>query len=152
MIRTFTHCIAVFLFFLHGHFCAMENTIKPATIPPKITEKFNINAPILSTGQTPLILAIGDNNLELVNLLLEYGADVNTVWHGEQSWSPLHIACQTSNPEIIVKLIEHGASVNAMLKNCTPLYRAMVPNTPGHKFAHTKAFLEAVKRRETINQ
>ncbi|KMQ50170.1 Ankyrin [Chitinispirillum alkaliphilum] len=67
-------------------------------------------AQLFSTPQTTsLIQAVTNNNLEMVTLLCEYGADVNLVpEHGE---SALHIAAREGYSGVMRVLIEHGADL-----------------------------------------
>lgn len=62
-------------------------------------------------GYTPLHRACYNNDIELVDLLLSYGADVGA--KTEYQWEPLHSACQWNHFECASRLIQHGADVNA---------------------------------------
>lgn len=46
--------------------------------------------------------------LSQVESLLERGADVNAILHGE---TPLHVACSSGHPNIVRLLIRYGATV-----------------------------------------
>ncbi|KAI1339173.1 hypothetical protein F5Y15DRAFT_80694 [Xylariaceae sp. FL0016] len=60
---------------------------------------------------------------DMVQLLLEHGADVGSVSDGW--WTPLHNAAQSGHLGIAVLLLEAGANVNAELSNgMTPLHWA----------------------------
>jgi len=61
------------------------------------------------TGNTPLCL-LSDNsiNLEVAEILLEYGADPNIRLYG-----PLYIALQNSHSGLVQLLLKHGADPNA---------------------------------------
>ena len=62
-------------------------------------------------GLTPLHQAALKNNQELVDLLLEYGADVNRPnAYGE---TPLHLACQAASVRFVHKFLEIGAELKA---------------------------------------
>jgi len=64
---------------------------------------------IIFYGNTfsPLVLAVKENNVKLVNLLLDKGANVNILEDGK---SILEIACELKNPYIIKSLKDYGAS------------------------------------------
>ncbi|KAL3656806.1 hypothetical protein V7S43_018263 [Phytophthora oleae] len=60
------------------------------------------------SGVTGLHRAVSEGNIEIVQLLLDHGADVNqrSTW----GWySPLHLACKTGLEEMIWLLLNHGA-------------------------------------------
>lgn len=62
-------------------------------------------------GLTPLHQAALKNNQELVDLLLEYGANVNRPnAYGE---TPLHLACQAASLRFVHKFLEIGAELKA---------------------------------------
>jgi len=74
---------------------------------------------------TPLHLASVTGSLDIVNLLIEYGADPNAL-DATQS-SPLHLALVNENLDVVRLLIEHGADVNVPNdKKRTPLHLAAV--------------------------
>ena len=58
---------------------------------------------------TPLCCAVDSNNMDMVKLLVEAGADVNAAG----SWPPLCRAVDENNTAIAEYLIDHGANVNA---------------------------------------
>ena len=60
---------------------------------------------------TPLHLAVGSGNLDMVKFLVEKGADINAK-RADQG-TPLHWACSAGFTECVMYLIEHGASINA---------------------------------------
>ena len=67
---------------------------------------------------TPLYYAVDANNMDLVNLLVEAGADVNA-----GDWPPLCQAVDKNNTAIAEYLIDHGANVNYP-KDWGPLHEA----------------------------
>lgn len=74
-------------------------------------------------GTIPLIIAIKNNNIELVKLLLSKGADVNKIANNE---SPLLVASQFGH-DLIVKLLldTPGVNINIMgIDKETPLFKA----------------------------
>lgn len=80
--------------------------------------------------QTPLIAAVGQNQVECVKLLVARGADVNLADHA--GWSPLiHAAYFGSGNEVLGLLIDHGAKVDAQNnRGLTALYLA---SAAGHE-------------------
>lgn len=66
-------------------------------------------------GNTPLILASYEGNSDLVALLLEHKADVNSV--GFQGQTPLMAASYKGNVNIVRTLLTNGANCNIQDKN-----------------------------------
>ncbi|RSL94434.1 hypothetical protein CEP52_012624, partial [Fusarium oligoseptatum] len=58
-------------------------------------------------GWSPLHFATNNGNEAIVRLLLEVGADVNSV--DNLRWSPLHFAANNSNENIVIMLLDMGA-------------------------------------------
>jgi ankyrin repeat protein len=80
----------------------------------------------VTKGRTPLLYAIEENAVELLAVLLEYGADINAP-QGEFGWTPLMWACfQGANPEIVRTLVDRGASTAAIIEWMTALSIAYV--------------------------
>lgn len=59
----------------------------------------------------PLHAALANNNSAIGKMLIEAGAEVNSVQQGRIS--PLHLAAQYGNIDLIILLLENGANVNA---------------------------------------
>ncbi|GFS49864.1 putative ankyrin repeat protein FPV244 [Trichonephila clavipes] len=101
--------------------------------PPEVIKELllfgaNVNMRSRYLKSTPLNLAtdLPDCNVEIVNLLLEHGADINTL--NKYYDTPLIHAIRhcTKNMDLIKTLLEAGASINgANLKGETPLITAM---------------------------
>lgn len=74
-------------------------------------------------GSTPLHCAVWKGHAEVVNALLDAGADIHA--HNQNDhWgtTPLHAAAHANHGPIVKRLIEHGADVNARnLRGGTPL-------------------------------
>lgn len=73
--------------------------------------------------QRELIKAIFLGNLQMVEQLIEQGADINA--KADNGWTALHYAAKRGYVEVVKYLIEQGADINA--KNNageTPLYEA----------------------------
>ncbi|CAG5098084.1 Oidioi.mRNA.OKI2018_I69.XSR.g15365.t1.cds [Oikopleura dioica] len=74
-------------------------------------------------NSTPLHLAAGYNNIEVAEILIEYGADVNAEDRG--GLIPLHNAASYGHVEIAQVLLKHGSHVNANDRwQFTPLHEA----------------------------
>jgi ankyrin repeat protein len=84
----------------------------------------NVNA-ANEYGQRPLGLAVRCGNLELVELLLAHGADVNAKCEADSS-TPLHMAAEQGWKSIAKLLIAHGAELEGEDKlGRTPAERAL---------------------------
>lgn len=81
-----------------------------------------------SYGNTPLHRAVRDGNMELVELLLNAGADVNAANHGGDT--PLHIVANNEGGVTFIEaLLNAGAEVNvANNLGHTPLYISARPH------------------------
>lgn len=76
-------------------------------------------------GWTPLHLAVFTQNKEMVQFLLEKGADIESTMEGEIT--PLILAALRGYAEIAELLILYGADVNfRSIDNCTPLFAAVL--------------------------
>ena len=73
--------------------------------PDMITRAF-------SKGMRPIHLAAGFGHPEMIELLLQYGADIETL--DNKLNTPLHYAAMYNKPESIQFLIEHGADYHAL--------------------------------------
>lgn len=84
-------------------------------------------------GDSPLMLAVGKNNLDLVKLLVEHGANPNIKYIDEvgdtEGYTPFLLAIQNNNFDMVKLLVEHGANVNSEA-DCgdTPLSLAVERN------------------------
>ncbi|TRX89494.1 hypothetical protein FHL15_009663 [Xylaria flabelliformis] len=75
-------------------------------------------------GQTLLLWAIENGHHEIVQLLIEKGADVES--EDSYGYTPLHIAAENGHQEIVQLLIEKGANVeSANRSRQTPLLKAV---------------------------
>ena len=72
----------------------------------------------ISDGETPLNTAVFMNNIELVNLLIEKGADINEP--NSNGCMPLHIAARHNCVEIAKLLINKGAKKDVVSKIGSP--------------------------------
>ena len=74
-------------------------------------------------GSTPLHCATWKGHKDLVDVLLNFGADVNAE-NSNDHWgtTPLHAAAHANQTAIAKKLLEHGANLNARdMNGKTPL-------------------------------
>jgi ankyrin repeat protein len=70
--------------------------------------------------KTGLHLAASRGHDDVIDVLLDHGADVNASADG--SWKPIHLACDTGHKSTTHKLILAGAELNAkLLTGMTPL-------------------------------
>ncbi len=61
---------------------------------------------------TPLFLAVGNGNLKIAEILLNFGADVNAV--DDEGKTPLMRLDEDANVELVRLLLKHGAKINAV--------------------------------------
>lgn len=82
-----------------------------------IRGKYNNAKKLLKAGENPngivgenshLLVAINSNNVNMVRLLIEHGADVNL----SAPYYPIFMACQRGYSKIVDILLENGADVN----------------------------------------
>jgi ankyrin repeat protein len=60
----------------------------------------------------PLCFACKNQNIELIQILLDSGADINIVDDEQLGTTPLIIACQQGNTDIVRLLLDSGANIN----------------------------------------
>ncbi|MCF8234657.1 MAG: ankyrin repeat domain-containing protein [Bacteroidales bacterium] len=90
-------------------------------------------------GYTTLMSAVGWNNKDLTEFLIEHGADVNNV--AADGMTPLMVAADEGNLELVKLLVEEGAKIDvANKKDETPIRIAM-------QDGHTEVvnYLESIK-------
>ncbi len=79
-----------------------------------------------ATDESPLMLAALKGHLDLAELLVKKGADINKV-----GWAPLHYAASGGHLPIIKLLLENSAYIDAASPNgTTPLMMAAMYGTP----------------------
>ena len=88
----------------------------------------DVAADSFSYNRTPLLIAAERGDAEVVQLLLEYNANVNKKDH--LTYTPLHLAVQQGHVQVARTLLEHGSNVNAHTDNwnITPLHDAITKN------------------------
>jgi len=67
-----------------------------------------------AVGTSPTIMAIHGGNIELLEFLLNSGADIESAASGHTA---LHAAVLRGNPEAVKILLRHGAEVDALLRD-----------------------------------
>ncbi|XP_028311252.1 protein phosphatase 1 regulatory subunit 27 [Gouania willdenowi] len=70
---------------------------------------------LFHSGMAALHEAVLTGNMEVVKLLVKYGADVHQ--RDEDGWTPLHMACSDGYPDIARYLLSKGASTEAENEN-----------------------------------
>jgi len=101
-----------------------SEAFKSASLLAKLPNT-NLNAQNL-LGETPLMLAAINNQLELAKVLIERGADVN-----KPGWTPLHYAATRGHREMMRLLIENDAYIDSESENgTTPLMMAAFSTSP----------------------
>lgn len=86
-------------------------------------------------GRTPLMHAVLDDeaSMEIVQLLLNLGADVNS-YDDDQHWTTLHFAARDQKFEMVDMLLSNGAIVDAKdIFGNTPLWRCVMNGKPQGK-------------------
>lgn len=73
-----------------------------------LEQGFNVNE-IQFDGNTCLRAAIWHNQIKMVKLLIDHGANINTKSNGD---TPLHLAVRYNRVEIIKILLKNGANIN----------------------------------------
>lgn len=99
-----------------------------------------------SDGDSPLYIAVQEENMDIAKYLIDNGADVNHI-NTREVWSILHLACHLKNVEMVKLLIDNDADVELTTNTgATPLY--LVCETGAHNMAAIEiinALLEAAK-------
>jgi ankyrin repeat protein len=81
-------------------------------------------------GQPPLHTAIQEERLDIAELLVEFGATIESV--GYHGWHPLHVAASIGSVPLVNMCLHHGASVHARtLTKQTPLHKACSSKSVG---------------------
>ncbi len=86
-------------------------------------------------GFTVLHKAIESGNGEIVNMLIDRGANVNAEVTGDdpEGWTAVHFAAFDNFPKIIRLLVENGADVNKWGKSKAPLTPLRIAITRDHQ-------------------
>uniref|UniRef100_K3WII2 TRAF-type domain-containing protein n=1 Tax=Globisporangium ultimum (strain ATCC 200006 / CBS 805.95 / DAOM BR144) TaxID=431595 RepID=K3WII2_GLOUD len=109
-----------------------------------------------SNGFSPLTMAVNVGNVEIVKLLLRFGADVNL--ETSRGRTPLAEACLAQNPELVDLLLEHRANVshtNRHGQNLMTMVRALAATVaPDDALAQEKwkTIITLLEERETMER
>ena len=99
-----------------------------------------------SDGDSPLYIAVQEENMDIAKYLIDNGADVNHI-NTREVWSILHLACHLKNVEMVKLLIDNDADVELTTNTgATPLY--LICETGAHSevaIEIIKALLDAAK-------
>jgi len=111
-----------------GDLCAMNGLEKMKIMlqkNPSLVHS-NING---KNRERPLHWAALSGNIEIVNFLLDNGAEINVV--DAQQMTALHWAAWQGQPEVVKVLVTRGAEINKInISNQTPLDRAINDGKP----------------------
>jgi len=94
--------------------------------------------------QAPILMEpISKNDIEMVELLIEHGADVNQVEQSFQ-YTPLHYAAELNLPEIIKILLDNGSDPTQTQRQYseTPLHTAVIGYTEAGSVKAIQALLD----------
>lgn len=115
-----------------------------------LEEGTNVNVKVQSAGWTPLLSAIHRARVDIVHLLLEWGAD--PFLRKDNDCSPFILAAITGNLALLTLFLEKGSDINEMDKNgFTALMEAAVK---GHEEAVTYLLEKGadVNQRREVNE
>jgi ankyrin repeat protein len=95
-----------------------------------IAKGLDVNAKTTEYGEardaTPLHLAVGMGNINIADVLIKNGAELDAKFSDHQH-TPLHLAAREGHKAVVELLIAKGADVNAKMKNGdTPLDLAIL--------------------------
>jgi len=99
--------------------CAVCNKDVQVCIALITTYKADVNKPNIY-GNTPILLACVNMNLNIVDLLLAHHVDVEKP--SNNGYTPLAIACAYNQLNIAIDLLAHGANPNVGTDSKNPLY------------------------------
>ena len=103
----------------HCHTALFEATREKQTEVVRILLKNRADANQSAPGKsyTALHMAASNGALEIVSVLIEFGANVNLLSSFPGEYSALYAAARHANAQIVSKLIRAGADVNLLVKD-----------------------------------
>jgi len=92
-----------------------------------------------SHGDSPLYIAVQEENIDIAKYLIDNGADVNHI-NTTEVWSILHLACHLKNLEMVKLLLDNDADIELTTNTgATPLYLICETGT------HSQAAIEIIE-------
>lgn len=85
----------------------------------------NLNKWTTFFGASALIVAIEENNEELVKYLLDNGANIEYKWRYKEDITPLELACKLGYFSIVNILLNYGANPNNNSEYANPLFQTL---------------------------
>jgi ankyrin repeat protein len=110
-----------------------EQVIAAVKADPGLLQAVTDKQHVLGPGLMLLHLAARYNRVDLVNFLLDQGADIQAQAPGYRNNTPLHLAAWQNHGEMVKLLVSRGADINARsgLDHLTPLEFAEKPQGDG---------------------
>jgi RNA polymerase sigma factor (sigma-70 family) len=110
-----------------------EQVIAAVKADPSLLRAATGESHVLGPGRMLPHLAARYNRVELVNFLLEQGADIQAQAPGYRDMTPLHLAAWQSHLDMVKLLVARGADIQARsgLDHLTPLELAEKPHGDG---------------------
>jgi len=126
-------------------------------------EARRVRDPVMMGGNTALLFAARDGQMDAVKALVEAGADVNSV-SASDNMSPMTQAIVTGHLDVAKYLLEHGANPNVVTtaSKITPLWAVIdsryaqrewypPPTTEQEKTSHIELMKELMDRGADVN-
>jgi len=92
-------------------YCAANEGLTETVTRLLEIEKVDPNIVCTKDGDTPLLVAIRDQNVDSINALLDHGANTN-IASGRDGSTPIMIAAMFGREDIVATLLEHKADPN----------------------------------------
>lgn len=126
----------------HTYLSSSAMTCDLATVRLLIARRASLQSDSDGCDITALMIAAGQGSTEIVRLLLDNGAPVDTSSHAR--WKALHYAAANGNDHIVRMLYERGASVDCRdFEGRTPLSVGTDYLPPGESYRPLQTLLEA---------